>query len=93
MDARELLCSQRDGLLELLARHGLDDGLSTRYRGGLFVLAKLADKAKALATDAKLLVNPPEWGRTPGYARLCFSLGPERFDEGLSRLEKFLNKN
>lgn len=92
MDARELLCRQRDRLIDLLKEHGLDDGLSTRYRGGLFLLARLADRADELATEASLLVNPQNWSRTTGWSRVCFSLQPDHFNEAILRLQRFLSR-
>ncbi|HEY9867570.1 MAG TPA: aminotransferase class I/II-fold pyridoxal phosphate-dependent enzyme [Candidatus Obscuribacterales bacterium] len=89
-DTRKLLDSQRKRLLSLLREHGLDDGLETHYRGGLFLLARLADRAGALAKEALLLVNAADWSRTPGWSRLCYSLRPDRFETAMTRLEKFL---
>lgn len=87
--ARRRLSVQRDELVALLRKHQLDDGLDTPYRGGFFLLAKLNEEATELARRTKLLVNPPEWGRTPGWSRLCYSLEPERFREAISRLRTF----
>ncbi len=88
--ARRQLSLQRDALVRLLREYGLDDGIDTPYRGGFFLIAKLSDAAVALAHQQKLLVNPPEWGRTPGWSRLCYSLHPEKFKQALVRLEAFL---
>ncbi len=90
MQARERLCNQRDRLVALLQRYDLDDRIKTSNRGGLFVLARLSDRVEQLARQAHILVNPPEWGRTDGMARLCFSLSQPRFEEALRRLEAFL---
>ncbi len=89
-DARQLLSAQRDRVLAILGKHNLDDGQETYNRGGLFVLAKLADKRDALARQARLLINSPEWSRTPGWTRVCYSLTPDRFEEAMTRLETFL---
>jgi aspartate/methionine/tyrosine aminotransferase len=88
--ARSMLADQRDSLLALLASHGLDDGLDNAKRGGLFVLARLGDKAADLARKEKLLINPPEWARTPGWCRVCFSLEPARFHAAMQRLQRYL---
>ncbi|SRR5579885_297372 len=88
-NVRSLLSSHRDRLLNLLRHQGVDDGLNTPLRGGLFLLARLGGEVESLARQAQLLLNPPEWGRTPGCARICFSLLPERFEEALQRLERY----
>ncbi len=89
--ARRQLSEQRERLMNLLRRYELDDGQSTGERGGLFVLAKLAERADDLLRRENLLVNPPAWGRTSGWVRLCFSLTPERFEVALRRLERYLS--
>ena len=89
-DARKLLSSQRDELLALLKKHNIDDRIDTPYRGGIFLLAKLDDQAVALAKTADVLVNPGDWGRTPGWCRFCFSLKPEKFQRGMQALKVFL---
>jgi aspartate/methionine/tyrosine aminotransferase len=91
-DARKLLSSQRDELLALLRKHNIDDCIDTPYRGGLFVLARLDERATALARTANVLVNPADWGRTPGWCRFCFSLKPEKFEKGMQQLMEFLDK-
>ncbi len=93
LTARSQLSEQRTRVLHLLKRFDLDDGQQSGQRGGLFLLAKLAARAEELASKERLLVNPPEWGRTPGWVRLCFSLTPERFEEAFNRLERFLSKS
>jgi aspartate/methionine/tyrosine aminotransferase/SAM-dependent methyltransferase len=89
-ETRRLLDSQRDRLLSLLKEQALDDGRETHYRGGLFLLARLADRAEALAKEALLLVNAADWSRTPGWSRLCYSLRPDRFETAMTRLKNFL---
>jgi aspartate/methionine/tyrosine aminotransferase len=88
--ARRRLSAQRDELVAVLRKHKRDDGLDTPYRGGFFLLAKLDSEGESLARDTKLLVNPPQWGRTPGWSRLCYSLEPERFREAIARLSSYL---
>lgn len=89
-DARTVLDGQRQRLLSLLKEHKLDDGLNTKNRGGLFVLAKLACQHEALAQKTGLLINPDNWSRTPGWSRICFSLTPERFEAAMERLKAHL---
>ena len=89
--SRKQLSLQRDALVRLLREHGLDDGIDTPYRGGFFLIARMSETVAAqLAKEQNLLVNPPEWGRTPGWSRLCYSLHPEKFKQALKRLESFL---
>jgi DNA-binding transcriptional MocR family regulator len=88
---RKLLDSQRDRLLAVLRKYDCDDRQDTPYRGGLFLLANIENTGK-LAQAHKLLVNPPEWSRTPGWSRICYSIAPNKFDEALLRLEEFLRK-
>jgi len=88
--ARKQLTSQRDELLQVLKQHGLDDGMDTPYRGGLFLLAKLAGKRDDLATRKKLLINSGKWSRSGDWARLCFSLPPEKWKIGIERLKQYL---
>jgi len=89
--ARRLLTSQRDELTLLLKQHNLDDGLDTPYRGGLFLLAKLANKRDELAKQSDLLINSGKWSRTDEWSRLCFSLPPDRWKVAIERLRNFLN--
>lgn len=90
-DARKLLTSQRDELLQVLKEHKLDDGLDTPYRGGLFVIAKMADQRDELAKKSKLLINSGKWSRSGDWARLCFSLPPEKWKVAIQRLRDYLN--
>lgn len=90
LGARKTLSANRDRLLSLLRKHGLDDGIDTPYRGGLFLLARLAERRNELAESKKLLINQDDWSRTPSWARLCFSLPEPRFEEAIRRLEDFL---
>ena len=90
MDKRKSLSAKREALSSLLAQYGLGDGVDTPYRGGLFLLAKLADRHVELAQKAGLLTNPAEWGRTEGMVRMCFCLTDERFEEAMTRLKAFL---
>jgi aspartate/methionine/tyrosine aminotransferase len=87
--ARKRLSNQRDELVALLKKYNLDDGLDTPYRGGFFLLAKLDEEAVDIAIQTKMLVNPPEWGRTPGWSRICYSLEPDKFKEAMARLQSF----
>ncbi len=90
-NARALLQDQRDRVYSLLSQHGRSDGLDNAKRGGLFLLAKLAEEAHNLAVQKGVLINPQQWSRTPGWSRLCFSLEPARFNTGYERLREFLN--
>ena len=91
-NARAMLHDQREKLYALLNEFGRADGMEHAKRGALFMLGKLtAEDARALAQQKGVLVNPPEWARTPGWSRLCFSLEPARFNIGLERLREFLN--
>lgn len=84
-------CSQQRGaLLELLRKHGVDDGRPNANRGGLFVLARLDDESVRLAEEQHLLINPGAWARIPGWARICIGLPQDRFEQALDRLDKFL---
>jgi DNA-binding transcriptional MocR family regulator len=88
---RQRLHDQRERVLAVLKKHGLCDSLHSAKRGGIFVLSKFDEKmCTDLAQQQKLLLNPPKWARTPGWARVCFSLEPERFDRAMERLERFL---
>ncbi len=87
---RKQLSSQRDELIDLLKQYQLDDQIDSPYRGGFFVLAKVADRYEQLAAEARLLVNPEQWARTPGWARICFGLTPHRFQLAKTRLRDFL---
>ncbi len=87
---RALISAQREQILQLLREHALDDGVHQGLRGGFFVLAKLADRAQALARQERLLVNSSEWSRTPGWVRVCCGLGPNKFDEAMIRFKRFL---
>jgi aspartate/methionine/tyrosine aminotransferase/methylase of polypeptide subunit release factors len=83
-ESKVLLQSHRRQLLELLKEQSCS---INGKRGGLFLLVKWdEDKCAKLAREQKVLVNPPSWSRTPGYARVCFSLEPERFAEAMERL-------
>jgi aspartate/methionine/tyrosine aminotransferase/predicted nicotinamide N-methyase len=90
--ARKMLTSQRDELLQVLRKHNLDDGIDTPYRGGLFVLAKLADQRDELARKSKLLINSGDWSRSSEWSRLCFSLPPEKWKVAIERLRNYLDK-
>lgn len=89
-DIRISLAQKRQKLLALLKSFGVDDGLTDAKRGGLFVLAKLAQRASELAREKKVLINPDQWSRTPGWSRVCFSIGDDQFNEALMRLAEFL---
>jgi hypothetical protein len=89
--ARRLLTSQRDELTLLLKQYELDDCLDTPYRGGLFLLAKLASKRDDLARQSSLLINSGNWSRTDQWSRLCFSLPPDRWKIAIERLRNFLS--
>lgn len=88
--ARRELSDHRKALTKSLRQHGLDDGLDTPYRGGLFLLAKLGPERDRLAIEQKLLINSGDWSRTGDWSRICFSIPPARFSRGLERLEQFL---
>lgn len=92
MEKRRGLSANREALLALLRKHGLDDGYDTPYRGGLFLLGRLHDRHKDLAQKAKLLTNPGDWGRTGDMVRLCFCLEQNRFDTAMQRLQAFLEE-
>ncbi len=92
VNLRQQLTVNRAELLSLLKMHRLDDGVDTKLRGGLFVLAKLADRRHNLAVESKLLINADDWSRTLNYSRLCFSLPPERWQEAMRRLDAALKK-
>lgn len=92
-ETRRQLSVNRDEVISLLKEFGIDDGIDTPYRGGIFILAKMAQYRDELATKMKLLVNSDEWGRTPGWSRVCFSLPAERFEEATSRLRAFLARH
>jgi aspartate/methionine/tyrosine aminotransferase/methylase of polypeptide subunit release factors len=91
-NARVLLQEQRDRLYSLLNEFGRADGLEHAKRGALFLLGRFsAEEQIALAQKKGVLTNPPEWARTPGWSRLCFSLEPARFNVACDRLREFLN--
>ncbi|HEY9790139.1 MAG TPA: aminotransferase class I/II-fold pyridoxal phosphate-dependent enzyme [Candidatus Obscuribacterales bacterium] len=93
LSMRRRLHDQRERVLAVLRSHGLGDRLDSAKRGGLFVLGKFDEKmCTDLARQQKLLLNPPKWARTPGWARLCFSLEPDRFDRAMQRLQHFLTQ-
>lgn len=92
--ARKMLASNREELESLLRKYELDIGLETRYKGGLFLVGKLAKYREALAKEEALLINSSEWSRTSEqFARLCFSIPEDRFKEALTRLSRFLKTN
>lgn len=91
-ETRRQLSVNRDEVLSLLREFGIDDGIDTPYRGGIFVLAKMSEHRDELAKKMKLLVNSDTWGRTPGWSRVCFSLPTERFQEATSRLRAYLSR-
>jgi aspartate/methionine/tyrosine aminotransferase len=91
--ARKLLSNQRNALLTVLKKHNLSDELDTPYRGGLFLISKLAEQRERLAQDKKLLINSASWSRTPGWSRICFGVSHEHFFESLQRLEAFLQSS
>ncbi len=76
--------------LEIKTRLGYKD--FDEQPGGLFVLAKLDDRAIELARTANVLVIPGDWGRTPGWCRFCFSSKLEKFQKGIQQLAKFLSE-
>jgi len=92
MEKRRGLSANREALLTLLRKHGLDDGYDTPYRGGLFLLGKLDNRHQDLAQKAKLLTNPGVWGRTGEMVRLCYCLEQNRFDTAMQRLQTFLEE-
>jgi len=92
MEKRKSLSVKRETLTNLLVEHNLHDGIDTPYRGGLFLLARLAEQHQALAREALLLTNPADWGRTKDMVRMCFCLTDEHFDEAIKRLKNFLQK-
>lgn len=91
LNARAILTEHRGRVLNLLNQHALSDQLKYARRGGLFVLAKLADRAADLAQKEHLLINPGDWGRTGDWARVCFSIPPQQFDTAIRRLEHYLS--
>lgn len=91
-NARVMLQEQRDKLYALLSEFGRADGPEHAKRGGLFMLGRFgAAEATSLAQQKGVLINPPEWARTPGWSRFCFSLEPARFNVACDRLREFLN--
>ncbi|MBX9687208.1 MAG: aminotransferase class I/II-fold pyridoxal phosphate-dependent enzyme, partial [Candidatus Obscuribacterales bacterium] len=90
-DARAQLTQQREKLLKLLNKHSLADGLRYARRGGLFVLARMAAQTEKLAREKQILLNTGDWSRSGDWARICFSLPPEKFDEAFERLSAFLS--
>jgi aspartate/methionine/tyrosine aminotransferase len=92
MNARLLLQEQRDKVHALLSEFGRADSLDGAKRGALFLLGRFDSKdATRLARERGVLINPPEWARTPGWSRVCFSLEPARFNIACERLREFLN--
>lgn len=91
LSARAHLSEHRAKLYALLNKHGISDQLKYARRGALFMLAKIANRADELAKKENLLINPGEWARSDGFARICFSIPSEKFDEALNRLERFLS--
>lgn len=91
IDKRKLLSGHREALQALLEQHDLHDRIDTPYRGGLFMMARLDDRADDLAIDQHLLINKPQWSRTSGLSRLCYCLRQDRFKQALERLERYLD--
>lgn len=91
-DLRRSLSDRRDRLLKLFREVGVDDRLDTPYRGGIFMFARLGEVWQGLAREESLLVNSPEWSRTPDWCRVSFSVPDQKFEEGFKRLERFLLK-
>lgn len=89
--ARARLCRQREAVLELLKKYDLDDGLPDAIRGGLFVLAKMAEDYQPLAGECAVLINSDDWARTPGWSRICFSIAEQKLDQALLRLSEYLD--
>jgi aspartate/methionine/tyrosine aminotransferase/methylase of polypeptide subunit release factors len=93
-NARVMLQEQREKLYALLTEFGRSDNLEHAKRGALFMLGRFNNaEATALAKQKGLLINPPDWARTPGWSRVCFSLEPARFNIACERLREFLNAN
>lgn len=91
MSLRKSLAERRDRLLKVFREQGVDDGLDTPYRGGIFMLARLSDEQERLAREKALLINKDAWSRTPGWSRVSFSVPDDKFEEGLKRLAEFLS--
>jgi hypothetical protein len=91
-NARQLLSNQRDELLAVLRSYKLDDGLGAKDRGGIFVLAKLAEHFESLAKSEHLLVNTDRWSRLQGWSRLCVGLPEPKFADAVARLKRYLAK-
>lgn len=89
-DARSLLTRHRKELNDLLKKHNRDLSVDGLLAGGMFTLGRLADVQKDLAVKEKLLVNSEDWSRAKGYARVCYCLPEEKWQEGMKRLERFL---
>lgn len=90
LNLRRDLSQRREKLLALFKEHDVDDKLDTPYRGGIFMMAKLADQRDKLAKEKHLLINDGEWSRTPEWSRISFSVPRERFDEAFDRLSTYL---
>ena len=69
-EARRTLTAHFDQIKSLLDRYELSDGLDTPYRGGLFVVAKMAHMREELARKKKLLINSADWSRTGEWSRI-----------------------
>lgn len=90
--ARSLLTEHRSKLLEVLNKYSLADQIKYARRGALFTMAKLSNKATELAVQEHLLINPGEWARSDGWARICFSIPASKFEEAIDRLYSFLSR-
>jgi aspartate/methionine/tyrosine aminotransferase len=86
---RKLLSANREQLMNLLRQYKIDDGVDTPYRGGLFLQAKLEGHYEALAREAGVLCNPPQWSRSPQLSRLCYCLTEEHFSSAMQRLSQY----
>lgn len=91
--ARRVLSDNREEVLSLLKKYQLDDGLDTPYRGGLFVVGKIASCQEELARQEKLLVNTGAWGRTGEWSRICFSIPDHKWKVAMERLEHFFKEH
>ena len=93
LEKRAILSDNRARLLLLLQAHGISDGLKYARRGGLFVMARLADRAAALAQEEALLINPDGWSRAEGWSRICLSVAQSEFEIAMGRLSSFLTSS
>lgn len=93
LNLRSQLSEKRSRLYSLLQTHGVADNLKYARRGGIFLMAKLADRAIDLAGKQSILINPDSWARTPGWARLCIAVEDGIFDEAFARLEQYLARS